>query len=161
MKMCHTEVMKLIKELETQKCALIEQEDANSVVSYKEGETPMDTGYRYEETRAAVQALDDRVRSLRVLLAAANVSVKVEPFGVTIGEALVLLAQLQNARAQVDSLASRRPRCRRLTSNGVVEFTECAYDVSRAVADSKQLREKISALQIAIDRANLTNYVEV
>ena len=57
MKVCHTEAMKLIKELEKQKDELIEFEDRNSVVSYKEGETPIDSGYAYEKTREEIEAL--------------------------------------------------------------------------------------------------------
>ena len=38
MKICHTHAMKMIKELEEQKRLLIEKEDENCIVSYKEGE---------------------------------------------------------------------------------------------------------------------------
>ena len=161
MKVCHTQVMKLIKELVEQKRLLIEKEDENSVVSYKEGEERLPSEYDYAQMRAQLRALDDRVRALRGVLAKANCTVTVEPFGITVGEALVMLAQLQAEKVQVESLAGRRQISRRITPNGVVEYTECIYDVAGAGEDAKALREKIGELQMAIDRANLTNYVEI
>lgn len=161
MKVCHTEAMKLIKELEKQKDELIEFEDRNSTVSYKEGETPIDSGYAYEKTREQIRAIDDRIRAVRTALGRANTEVIAEPFGITIGEALVLLAQLQNERAQVESLTGRNPLKSEITYNGVIRFTRCNYDVRQAEADAGALRKRISDLQIAIDRANLTNYIEI
>lgn len=72
MKVCHTEAMKLIKELEKQKDELIEFEDRNSTVSYKEGETPIDSGYAYETTREQIRAIDDRIRAVRTALGRAK-----------------------------------------------------------------------------------------
>ncbi len=161
MKVCHTEIMKMIKELENQKDTLIDKENERATISYKEGEEKLDSGYDYLETRDAIENIDSRIRHLRVLLAKANCSVRVDKFDVTIGEALIMLAQLQDERAQVENLARRRQISRRLTMNGVLEFTECAYDTDRAQADAKLLRETISDLQMAIDRANLTNYIEI
>lgn len=161
MKVCHTEAMKLIKELEKQKDELIEFEDRNSVVSYKEGETPIDSGYAYEKTREEIRAIDDRIRAVRTALGRANTEVIAEPFGITIGEALVLLAQLQGERVQVESLTDRNPLTSEITYNGVIRFTRCNYGVKQAEADAGALRKRISELQIAIDRANLTNYIEI
>ena len=161
MKVCHTEAMKLIKELEKQKDELVEFEDRNSVVSYKEGETPIDSGYAYERPREEIRAIDDRIRAVRTALGRANTLVIAEPFGITIGEALVLLAQLQGERVQVESLTGRNPLTSEITYNGVIRFTRCNYGVKQAEADAGALRKRISELQIAIDRANLTNYIEI
>ena len=51
MKICHTHAMKMIKELEEQKRLLIEKEDENSVVSYKEGEERLPSEYDYAQMR--------------------------------------------------------------------------------------------------------------
>ena len=125
MKVCHTEAMKLIKELEKQKDELIEFEDRNSVVSYKE-----------EKTREEIRAIDDRIRAVRTALGRANTEVIAEPFGITIGEALVLLAQLQGERVQVESLTGRNPLTSEITYNGVIRFTRCNYGVKQAEADA-------------------------
>ena len=161
MKICNTEAMKRIKELEAQKEMLVDNEDRYCQVSYKEGENKIAGDYDYDDTRKKIDALDDEMRAIRCALSKANCTVKVDGFGVTIGEALVMLAQKQNKKAQLESLTENKQLSRNVTYNGVVEYTECVYDVKRVKDDLKMLRGEISALQMAIDRANLTNYITV
>lgn len=161
MKICHMQAMKQIKELEAQKKALIDFEDNNCQVSYKEGEIKTMSSYDYAKTREGVRELDEKIRAVRCALAAANCVVKVDGFDVTLGEALILLAQLQNEKTQLENLASRKQKRRAVTYNGVIEYCECVYDVDGVKTQLKDLRLRISDLQIAIDRANLTNYIEV
>ncbi len=161
MKVCNTEAMKLIKEYEEQKRMMIVAEDDDCAASYKEGEKKIDNGYSYDKVRAAVREIDDKIRHIRSKLAQSNCTTQVEGFGVTLGEALVMLAQLQSERQQIESLAARKQLTRRLTVNGVLEYTECLYDIEKAKADAQALRKKISALQIAIDRANLNAFIEI
>lgn len=161
MKICHMQAMKQIKELEAQKKALIDFEDNNCQVSYKEDEIKTMSDYDYAKTREGIRELDAKIRAVRCALAAANCVVKVDGFDVTLGEALILLAQLQNEKTQLESLASRKQKRRAVTYNGVVEYCECVYDVDEVKSQLKDLRLRISDLQIAIDRANLTNYIEV
>ena len=161
MKVCHTEVMKLIKELEEQKSILLSKEDESCTVSFKEGEEKITNGYNYAETRQKINEIDARIRFLRSVLAKANCTVLVDKFNVTIGEALVMLAQLQNQRAHLESLARNKQLSRRITMNGVLEFTECLYSTEQAQSDAKALRQTIAELQMCIDRANLVNFVEI
>lgn len=161
MKVCNTQAMKLIKEYEEQKRLLIEHENECAFTMYKEGEKKITNGYDYSAMRAEIRSLDEKIRHIRVALANANVTVLVDGFHVTIGEALVMLAQLQNERMQVESLAEHRKLTRRLTQNGIIEFTECLYDIEQAKNDVKEIRSKINELQMAIDRANLTNMIDI
>ena len=55
MKICHTQAMKQIKELEAQKKALIDFEDDNCVLSYKEGEAKTVSSYDYAKTRDEIE----------------------------------------------------------------------------------------------------------
>ena len=65
MKVCHAEVMKLIKELEKQKADVLLTERDGCLISYKEGEEPLAGEYNYEEVRREVRRLDTRIRELR------------------------------------------------------------------------------------------------
>lgn len=161
MKVCNTEAMKLIKEYEEQKRQLLLREDECCFALYKEGEKKISEGYDYDAVRAEVAELDKKVRHIRAKLAKVNCATKVKGFDITIGEALVYLAQLQNERVQLESLAARRQLSRRLTQNGVIEYTECLFDIEKAKADAREARKKISELQMAIDRANLTTYIDI
>ncbi len=161
MKISHSEVIKFIKELENRKGILLRQERSNSTFIYQTEESKIVPTYSYEETRREVDALDEKIRRLRHALAVANCTVKVEGFGVTIGEALVMLAQLQNKAEILSEMAARQQKVQQSSFAGKMEITECNYDVKQAARDYEQLRLTINSLQVAIDRANLLNTVEV
>lgn len=161
MKVCHMEAMKEIRLLEEQKQLVLEKEEEGFRVSYKEGESKVDTGYSYRETRDQVATLDARIRQIKSALAKANCLCRLEEFDVTIGEALVLLAQWNAEYARLCRLSSQRQLSRRITANGILEYTECLYDVKAVAEERNLLKQRIGALQIAIDRANLLSQIEI
>ena len=161
MKMCNSEAMKAVKELEEKKKNVIYTEDYRSRISYKEGEEKVLTKYDYAQTRAEIAEIDGHIRKIKHALAVCNCTAVVDDFGITIGEALVYLAQLNVEYRQLNSLKDYPRLARRITANGVLEYTECLYDPEEVVKDLEALHAKIGKLQVAIDRANLTNYIEV
>lgn len=161
MTLCTAEIMKRIKALSEEKEDLISYEDTNCTVSYKETETPAPDPYDYHETREKIAEIDREVLRLRFLLAQANCVTPLDGFDMTVAQALIALAQMQNALAQLESMTRRNQKSRRITQTGVLEYTECRYDVAAVREEARALRQTIAALQVAIDRANLTNAVEV
>ena len=161
MKMCNSEAMKVIKELEEKKKKVIYTENSQSRIAFKEGENKVITNYDYAVTRKSVAEIDERIREIKHALAVCNCTAKVDDFDVTIGEALVYLAQLNAEYSQLNSLSSFLKLSRRITPNGVLEYTECLYDPEAVAKDLEILHSKICKLQVAIDRANLTNYIHV
>ena len=157
MKVCHSEAMKLIKELEEKKRLVIHTEVNRSRVSYKE----VPTKYDYAATRKEIAETDGKIRKIKSARAAANCKVKIEDFNITIGEALVLLAQLNSEYTRLDTLGRFDKLSRRITQNGVFEYTESLYEPEKAQADQRAMYAEICKLQVAIDRANLNNYIEV
>lgn len=161
MKMCHSEVIKYIKELENKKGVLLNYERSNKTFSHLEDGGVLIPKYCYRDTRLAVDEIDKKIRHLKHLLSVANCNVKVDGFDITIGEALVMLAQLQNKCEVLEEMSSLQQKTQRTTYAGKVEIVECNFDVAEASKDYEQTRQTINRLQVAIDRANLTNYVEV
>ena len=161
MKVCHMEAMKEIRLLEEKKQMLLERECERFRVSYKEGERKVDTGYSYRKTREEVTALDARIRRIKSVLAAANCTCRLEAFDVTIGEALVMLAQWNGEYGRLCMLSAQQQISRRITPNGILEYTECLYDVEEVTKERDALKQRIGALQIAIDRANLLSMIEI
>lgn len=160
MKMCHSEVIKYIKELESKKSVLLRKERNSSTYTYQDESAKIVPEYSYELTRKEVDELDGKIRNLRHALAVANCTVKVDDFDITIGEALVLLAQLNNKCDILENMSSRQQICQQM-SYATMQITACNYDVAKATEDYENLRLHIGKLQVAIDRANLVNYVEV
>jgi hypothetical protein len=155
------EAMKEIKNLEEEKMMIIMNERDRRTVSYKEGEKPLDTGYSYVKTREEIARIDGRIREIKAALALANATVRIEEFDVTVGEALVMLAQYTAEYDRLGDMANMQQLTRRITPNGTLEYTKCLFDVKGADSDRRELKRKISALQIAIDRANLTSMIEI
>jgi hypothetical protein len=153
--------MKLVKTLEEKKKLVVFTENNRSRVSYKEGEEKVTTKYDYAATRKEIAEIDEQVRNIKHALAKANCSVVIDDFGITIGEALVYLAQLNAEYSRLDNLSGYDKLSREITSNGVLEYTECLFDPEQAETDQKVLYSKICKLQVAIDRANLVNFIEI
>lgn len=161
MKMCNSEAMKAVKELEEKKRNILYIENHRSRVAYKEGEQRGYVNYDYAETRKAIAEIDGKIRAIKHALAVCNCTAVVDDFGITIGEALVYLAQLNAEYDQLDDLSDHNKISRTITYNGVIEYTECLYDPDEVIKEMEALHKKICKLQIAIDRANLTNFIEV
>ena len=161
MKICHMEAMKEIKALEEEKERILERESDTSTVSYKETETKVLNGYSYTETRKRIDEIDTKIRKIRSALAYANCTVKLEGFDITIGEGLVLLSQLNGEYSRLSYMARHQQLTRRITPVGILEYTECLYNVEEVTEAARALKSRISSLQVAIDRANLINMIEV
>ena len=151
MKVCHKEAMKRVKELEDKKERIINSENLLSSVTYKDGET----------TRKKIQGIDADIRRIKHELAKANCSVVIDGFDITLGEALVYLAQLNAELQRINLLADTKQSATTVCAHGVTVHCDCAYNVKTAVADAEAVNEKIGSLQVAIDRANLVNYIEI
>ena len=86
--------------------------------------------------------------------------------GITIDEALILLAQLSGRKERLNGLASRQPQ-ERLgnryfgSSNGPIEYRYANYDVAQAEADYRAVADEIAALQLELDLVNQTEVFSV
>lgn len=161
MKVCNSEAMKKVKALEEELNKLRFNETQNSMISYKEGEKKIKVDYDYSKTRKEIERINAEIRKIKNALAVANSTFKIDDFGITIGEALVYLAQLNSEYNNLSQLASRNKISRRITQNGVLEYTECTYDTDEAKKDQKEVFAKIGKLQVVIDRANLNCFIEI
>lgn len=162
MKICHMEAMKEIRLLEEKKNKVINDEISGCTVSYKEGEEKVNTGYSYDVTREKIAELDLRIRKIKSALAAANCTVMLEDFNVTVGEGLVMLAQWNAEYSRLRDFANGMMQIsRRITQNGILEYTECLFDTKKVAEDAEELKRKIGKLQVAIDRANLLNTIDI
>lgn len=160
MKMSCTAVMKRIKELDERKNRLMNEERERCETTYVSEKDKVDTGYDYARYQQAYDEIDGEVRRLKGILNRVNATVKLKEYGMTIGEALVYLAQLSSKRARLEALPTVQSS-RRVTYNGVIEYTVCNFDTETVKRDVEAVRTEIGNLQMAIDRVNLTHTVEV
>lgn len=163
MKKCNTEIMKDIKTLEEMKTDLLNYENSNYSHTYSKDEEPIINGYDYSEVKGKIKTINEKVRYLKGLLAHSNVTTIVDGFDMTIGESLIYLAQLNGEKERIKKLASRKPLVRGAGRpfDSSTEYTELEYDPEVAKTDLIQVTDTIYKLQLAIDRTNLTNMIDV
>ena len=162
MKKCNTELMKEIKILEEKKNDILNLEQEECKITYLDGEKKMSSLYSYDGVRKEVDDIDSKIRRYKSLLAYSNATTKVEEFDMTIGECLIYLASLNSKKTYLTSFASKKQKSRiSSTYNNKVEYTELLYDVNKVKQELEDLQRLIAKLQMAIDRTNLTNLIEI
>ncbi len=162
MKKCNTELMKEIKILEEKKEDIIRLENEECQITYLEGEKKMESCYSYKKVRKEVDDIDTIIRRYKSLLAVSNATTIVPEFEMTIGECLVYLAQLNSKKTLLSTYAAKK-QVSRISSayNTKVEYSELLYNVGEVKEDVEDLQRLIARLQMAIDRTNLLNMIEV
>ena len=161
MKLCNAEVIKKIRDLEDQKLDILSDEQKNCTTTYQTETDMIDTGYDFGETRKAVENLNKEIMKLKHALNVSNSTVIVEEFGLTIGECLVYMAQLNNEKSVLERLSRNRNKSRVTLYNGFVEYTVTNYDVEICKSELNDIKETVRKLQLAIDRVNLNNMIEI
>jgi hypothetical protein len=158
---CNTEIMKDLKQIQERKAVILEKERLECAVSYVSDEDKILPDYNYDEVRNQIDDLNKEEIYLKGLLAKSNATTIVPEFNMTIGDCLIYLAQLTEKAGRLNSLSNRRKKTRSLQYQKQVEFTEVLYDVDKAKVDYEKTQKEIVKLQMAIDRINLTNLIEV
>ena len=161
MKLCNAEVIKKIKDLEEQKQEILLNEQKNCTTTYQTETDMIDTGYDFDKTRTAVENLNKKIMRLKHTLNVSNSTVIVEEFGLTIGECLVCMAQLNNEKIVLERLSRNQSKSRTTLYNGTVEYTDTNYNVEVCKDKLNGIKETIRKLQLAIDRVNLNNMIEI
>ena len=161
MKLCNAELMKKIKLSEQTKKDILAEERRIHQVTYQTEKDKFDYGYNFAETRQKIDDTETEIRKYKRLLNYSNAVTIVEEFDMTLGECLVYMAQLNNQVYTLEELSKKEPITRRSTINGVIEYTALNYDKSECQAKLQWVLQTISKLQVAIDRTNLTNMIDV
>ncbi len=163
MKKCNTELMKDLKVIQELINQARQKQHSNSTVSYTEREkaTAVCT-FDYARSQQELADLQKQERTIKRLLAVSNATTIVEGYDMTIAEALVMLAQLTHNKKVLSRLANKEKVARESAHyRGEAEFTKVCYDIEQAQQDLATLNREIAKLQMALDRTNLTNLIEV
>lgn len=122
----------------------------------------MTSNYSYDKVRKEIDDIDSTIRKYKYHLALSNATTIVLEFNMTIGECLVYLATVKSKKDLLQTYASKH-QITRISSeyNTKVEYTELLYNVDKVKQDVLDLQRLVASLQMAIDRTNLTNLIEL
>lgn len=127
---------KYLRRLQDEKDRLLRAEQEVSTYVLAEGEAAEPPAYDYGAVREKVAQIDGQARAIRHALHRFNMQTVLPERGITIDEALILLAQLSGRKDRLNSLASRQPQ-ERLgnryfgSSNGPIEYRYANYNVAK------------------------------
>jgi len=155
---------KMIKALEDQKNYLLTLEASSSVYIKAEGENVEPPAYDYNAISEKLNRIDHQIRKIKHAINLFNTTTYLETLGITIDEALVKMAQLNQRKLQLDIMRKRLPKERpaiAYTRSNIIEYQYVNYDIDKVAADYNKLCEEITEIQLAIDTCNHTKTFEI
>ena len=166
MKMTSAEANKLLKTLNDDITAILEEEEQvrEFNVASGEDEDKLRPEYDYFDYQARLTALERKVRKIKHALNVFNTTTVVPGFDMTIDEALVYLPQLTRDVRKYSTMKSNPPRRRcddRYSNKSYIDYVVLNYDRALAAKDYERERDVLCALQLALDSVNTTAKFEV
>ena len=156
------EIIKQIAALERYKDEVLSDEAQTSISRHDSSEDVPVSEYDFFATRKMIEDLDNKIRYLRHKLHLSNATEQVPEFNITIGECIIMMAQLSKEQALLSRMARREKKERRqLGYSNSTELVILNYDKDECRRYLKEVNNKITSLQIAIDRINLSHMIDV
>ncbi|MBQ9424935.1 MAG: hypothetical protein IJU42_03220 [Erysipelotrichaceae bacterium] len=164
MKYTSASANKLIRTLEDKKSFLLQQESNNSTYVQAQDEKADIPDYDFSDHNRQIDELDCKIRTLKHALNVFNTTT-VLPLGITIDQALVEMAQLNNKLPRLDSLRRAKNKTRlsgSMTSRrDVAEFQYLNYKTEDVEKVYERDLKCVQQIQLALDKVNQTEEFEV
>ena len=149
---------KLLRKLEDDKRFLLSQEASASTYVVTEGAEAVIPAYDYRKTAQALEQVEAQVRRIKHALNVFNSTTVLDGLDITIDEALVKMAQLNQRKSTLDVMRCRleKERVTNFGRSNVVEYTCINYDLAEIQADYQAISQQIMDIQLALDLTNQT-----
>lgn len=155
---------KLIKILEDKKQYLLQIESNNSTYVLAQDEKQDIPEYDFKQCNQEVDEIDLKIRTLKHALNVFNTTT-VLPIGITIDEALVEMAQLNNKIYRLDNMRKAKNKNRLSGINAarrdIAEYEYLNYDPKDVDKIYEENYNRIQQIQLALDKVNQTVEFEV
>lgn len=158
------EAAKILAKLNDERDTMLAQESSLAYFLCASSENPDDNRPDYDmaEYHQKILDLEDQIRRVKHAISLFNVSHKVEGFDLTIDETLVCIPQLNERRRSLRYMAQALPRERQTISNTpVIDYRYANFDPLMAKAEYDELSDRISKLQLALDKVNQTEKFDI
>ena len=158
MKITSAGANKLLRKLEDDKRYILSQEASACTYVMTEGAESVIPVYDYRKTAQALEEVDAKVRKIKHGLNIFNSTTVLDEINITIDEALVKMAQLNQRKATLDVMRCRleKERIANFGRSNVVEYTCINYDLAEIQAEYQAVSQQIMDIQLALDLANQT-----
>lgn len=161
MQVCISELLKTVKKIEERVSQLKALRSENATYSYVKDEKPIIPEITPEEITKQINELQNKIVFLRNKIAYLNSTAIVPEFNTTLGGCIVMLGQCKGELPNYNTLANKQSLSRQTTYKGEVEYTQINYDMDYFKQLYDNTNDKISKLQMAIDRYNLNTMIDI
>ena len=164
MKYTSASANKLIKILEDKKQYLLQIESNNSTYVLAQDEKQDIPEYDFKDFNKQIDELDLKIRTLKHALNVFNTTT-VLPIGITIDQALVEMAQLNNKVYRLDNMRKAKNKTRLsgmyAGRRDVAEYQYLNYEPKDVDKTYEEDYSRIQQIQLALDKVNQTVEFEV
>ncbi len=163
MQMTSAGANKLLRKLEDDKRYVLTQEAAAATYVVTEGAEAVIPAYDYQKTARELEQVEAQIRKIKHALNIFNSTTVLDGLNITIDEALVKMAQLNQRKATLDIMRCRleKERITNFARGNVVEYTCINYDLNEIQADYQAISQQIMDIQLALDLTNQTKTFEL
>ena len=160
------EASKLLRKLTDEKEALIVNENQSKtyVVATTENEEELRPDYDYNITSAKLNEINDKILKIKHAINLFNVTHEVpETNDLTIDQVLIAMPQLNERKDKLSKMKNRLPKFRSRSNIGsnIIEYDYVNYDINQVSNDYNEICEKISKMQLELDKINNTDKMEI
>ena len=165
MKLTPDGAQKLIHSLEEDRKQLVDQINklAIFVVAVSEGDPEeLRPEFDFTVTVDAIRSIDEKIRKIKHGRNVFNTTTFLPEESITVDEALVLMATLNNNYGYFADLGNRQPKTRNRTQyKGDIEYTYTNYNIGEAKKLAKDMYERILEIQSKLNLVNSTYNFEI
>ena len=117
------------------------------------------------EALRTLDKLEERIRQVKHELNIFNATTVIPEIEMTIDQVLIYIPQLSYRKDILGEMARRLPKERDmspyLSSSPIVNYIYANYEIEDAKKELKEVSEKLTQVQLALDRVNLTVSFEI
>ncbi|MBP3707509.1 MAG: hypothetical protein J6J36_02725 [Clostridia bacterium] len=162
MKICLAEAIKRVKALDTEVREILGEENSKCETVYRTPEEKITYDYDFIKTRNEIKTINEEILALKRAINKANNETDIGISGYTIADGLVAMALINKELQYHLEMMGRKEQ---LTSkvdarNDSIIYTELLYDPKECRKYVAEQRDLLAKIQMGIDRANLTTFIE-
>ena len=162
MKVCISELLKKVKDYESQVNELQAARNKDARITYIQGEEPIKPEKTFVEYTDKIRTIQDKIMNLRWIIADTNlITVSEDNNDLSLAEMIVSLGQVSSELRYFEMFSKLKPKDRKTTFQNTVEYTEITYDLNDVKKQYDELKALKTKLQMEIDRLNLNTFIEI
>ena len=165
MKYTSAQANKLLKKLMEERDSILsnERQSRTFVAATTEKLEDARPDHDYVDTQKRLAEIEANIRAVKHCISVSNTTHIVEGFDMTVDQLLVYIPQLTDRKNRLADMANTLPKSRITSSvrSTLIEYRHANYDVSAAKADYEAVSEKLAEAQVALDKLNTTETMEL